>query len=231
MNEETFEEYINNIYGRTYTGNSQFPSPFNPGSFFSYHIVKIEFFHQGQRITQIVPLTDEDIARISDRTSRHTASERESFRKRWEAEDKAEYERNRPRFNPNASAYGQESFFPDREQQRHEQERLRKEREEKIRQARAKAERDRSRQEESRRIWENLNEEFARLKEQADRLGGPSIQQARRIRLATIAGVEWPTEIEDKKLLRRAQRKAHPDTGGSHELWLEVDKLRVSMGL
>lgn len=51
-------------------------------------------------------------------------------------------------------------------------------------------------------------------------------------RLCEIAGVE-PLDAGDmdkKKLLRRAQRKAHPDSGGSHELWLEVESLQRRLG-
>jgi hypothetical protein len=217
-----FENFIrdqfDNGYGPNRRGNT-------------YRMVKIELFDErGRRITQYVPLTDDDLINIGRRILGHTPSQRESYRKRWEAMDREEQRRYRPTFDP----YWFESEKARTAQQ--EQERLRKEREEKVREAqaraRAKAERDRQQEnEDARRVWEKLNEEFARLKEQADRMGGPSTRQARRIRLAKIAGVEWPTEIEDKKLLRRAQRNAHPDTGGSHELWLEVDKIRVSMGL
>lgn len=59
----------------------------------------------------------------------------------------------------------------------------------------------------------------------------PPRTQTRREQLAKLAGVEWPTDITDQKLLRMAQRKCHPDTGGSHEQWIELDKLKRLMGL
>jgi len=49
------------------------------------------------------------------------------------------------------------------------------------------------------------------------------------IRLMEIAD-EKSREVPLKRLIMRAQRRAHPDTGGSHELWIEVEQLvkRVS---
>lgn len=51
-----------------------------------------------------------------------------------------------------------------------------------------------------------------------------------RIALMLIIGVDTWTE-GDLKLVRRAQRKAHPDTGGNHELWLSVRKLAETLGI
>lgn len=49
-----------------------------------------------------------------------------------------------------------------------------------------------------------------------------------RMRLAELAGVEWPTEIETQKLWKRAQRRCHPDVeGGSHELWIELEQIAI----
>lgn len=52
-------------------------------------------------------------------------------------------------------------------------------------------------------------------------------------RLADLAGVEWETaeSMDLKKLLRKAQHKCHPDTGGSHEQWLSLQKLKEEMKL
>lgn len=44
-------------------------------------------------------------------------------------------------------------------------------------------------------------------------------------RLCELAKVDYPSELGDKRLLRRAQRECHPDSGGSHELWVELDEL------
>lgn len=57
--------------------------------------------------------------------------------------------------------------------------------------------------------------------------------KSKKEQLADMAGVEWSTaELMDlKKLLRRAQRVCHPDHGGTHEKWLDLQKLQQSMGL
>ena len=39
--------------------------------------------------------------------------------------------------------------------------------------------------------------------------------------------IQAATELPLKKLWLRAQRKCHPDTGGSHEKWLELEKLEA----
>jgi hypothetical protein len=51
--------------------------------------------------------------------------------------------------------------------------------------------------------------------------------------MADMAGVPWmeAKDMDPKKLLRKAQRKCHPDTGGSKEAWLELEKLQAEMGL
>jgi hypothetical protein len=51
--------------------------------------------------------------------------------------------------------------------------------------------------------------------------------------LAEMAVVEWAVAelMDDMKLLRRAQRKCHPDTGGSHEKWVKLEKIQREMGL
>lgn len=54
-----------------------------------------------------------------------------------------------------------------------------------------------------------------------------------REQLADLAGVEHEEtrDWEIKKLLKRAQRNCHPDTGGSHEKWIELEKLTEKMGI
>lgn len=51
-----------------------------------------------------------------------------------------------------------------------------------------------------------------------------------RIELMLLLGLDTWTD-GDLKLVRRAQRKAHPDTGGSHELWLRVMKHAETLGI
>lgn len=49
-------------------------------------------------------------------------------------------------------------------------------------------------------------------------------------RLCAMAGVPFNTpRSEQAKVIRKAQRKCHPDTGGSHEKWIELDKLIGSL--
>jgi hypothetical protein len=57
--------------------------------------------------------------------------------------------------------------------------------------------------------------------------------QTQKMKLAELAGVDWAVaELMDlKKLLRRAQAKCHPDTGGSHEQWLKLQALQEEMRL
>lgn len=54
-------------------------------------------------------------------------------------------------------------------------------------------------------------------------------------RLYQLAGVDKPadtTQVPDlDKLLRKAKRKCHPDTGGNNELWLELEKIAKELGL
>lgn len=50
-----------------------------------------------------------------------------------------------------------------------------------------------------------------------------------RIRLREIAEVT-DVMLEDKKLIARAKRKAHPDSGGSHDLFIEVTELVSYLG-
>ncbi|AVR56892.1 hypothetical protein PBI_TRISCUIT_19 [Microbacterium phage Triscuit] len=52
-------------------------------------------------------------------------------------------------------------------------------------------------------------------------------------KLADMAEVAWETaqDMDTKKLLKMAQRKCHPDTGGSHEKWIKLDELKRGMGL
>lgn len=45
--------------------------------------------------------------------------------------------------------------------------------------------------------------------------------------LCELAGVPVKTELTQKQLYRRAMRKCHPDTGGNHDLWLRLDKLKA----
>lgn len=45
-------------------------------------------------------------------------------------------------------------------------------------------------------------------------------------RLCELARVEYPSELQLKSLVRRAQRYCHPDSEGSHALWLELDELK-----
>jgi hypothetical protein len=63
--------------------------------------------------------------------------------------------------------------------------------------------------------------------------GGKTSTNTRKAKLAEMAGIDWAVAqlMEDKALLKKAQRKCHPDTGGSHEKWIELDKLRQEMGL
>lgn len=51
--------------------------------------------------------------------------------------------------------------------------------------------------------------------------------------LADMAGVDWgeAKTMDNKKLLRRAQRKCHPDHGGTHQQWLDLQKLQNRMGI
>ena len=60
----------------------------------------------------------------------------------------------------------------------------------------------------------------------------PSVK-SKKEQLADMAQLEWETArtMDLKKLLRRAQRVCHPDHGGSHEKWLDLQKLQQSMGL
>ncbi|MEG2887260.1 MAG: hypothetical protein RR853_09055 [Aurantimicrobium sp.] len=48
-----------------------------------------------------------------------------------------------------------------------------------------------------------------------------------------MAEIAWEVaELMDSKvLLKKAQRKCHPDTGGSHDKWVALDKLRREMGI
>lgn len=47
------------------------------------------------------------------------------------------------------------------------------------------------------------------------------------IELIKLAGVETEeaAKLTVKQLYRKAQRRCHPDTGGSHDLWLKLEKL------
>lgn len=62
---------------------------------------------------------------------------------------------------------------------------------------------------------------------------GPGIAQAR-VRLHEIGyhrPCDTPCTVPDEVLLRRARREAHPDRGGSPELWHEVALLAAVIGL
>jgi hypothetical protein len=61
----------------------------------------------------------------------------------------------------------------------------------------------------------------------------PPPQKSDKEKLADLAGVEWETakNIDTKALLRKAMRNCHPDTGGSHEKWIELEKLKSKMKL
>lgn len=46
------------------------------------------------------------------------------------------------------------------------------------------------------------------------------------VSLCLIAGVDETTPRSDKaKVIRKAQRKCHPDTGGSHDKWIELENI------
>lgn len=62
------------------------------------------------------------------------------------------------------------------------------------------------------------------------RFSGPSAEDPM-IELRKLAGVEPGTTHSTQKLLRLAMRRCHPDTGGSHEAWLKLDKLRKKIKL
>ena len=51
-------------------------------------------------------------------------------------------------------------------------------------------------------------------------------------KLADLAEIAWEVAklMDMRKLLRKAQVKCHPDTGGSHEKWIELENLLRSMG-
>lgn len=50
------------------------------------------------------------------------------------------------------------------------------------------------------------------------------------VRLCTIAGVEETTPRSEKaKIIRKAQRKCHPDTGGSHDEWIMLEDILKSV--
>jgi hypothetical protein len=53
-----------------------------------------------------------------------------------------------------------------------------------------------------------------------------------RMRLAELAGISWPTDIQNPNLYKRAQRKCHPDIeGGSHDLWIELEDIARQLRL
>jgi len=85
--------------------------------------------------------------------------------------------------------------------------------------------RDRSRQ---------IREEEAR--QQQARFGqyraaNPRPQSSIEQELCQLAGVEYPTHLTQKQLFRKAQRRCHPDTGGSHELFVQLDKLKIYLDI
>lgn len=54
-----------------------------------------------------------------------------------------------------------------------------------------------------------------------------------KVKLAKLAGVEWDDadNMKLEVLKKKAMRKCHPDTGGSHEKWLELTNLLKVMGI
>ena len=51
------------------------------------------------------------------------------------------------------------------------------------------------------------------------------------VKLFEIAGVEYSVDYDQQKLLRRAKAKCHPDTEGSNEQWIELEKIARSLNL
>ena len=46
------------------------------------------------------------------------------------------------------------------------------------------------------------------------------------VRLCTVAGVDETTPRSEKaRIIRKAQRKCHPDTGGSHDEWVKLEDI------
>jgi hypothetical protein len=50
-------------------------------------------------------------------------------------------------------------------------------------------------------------------------------------RLGELAQVPVPEFADLKALYRKAMRKCHPDTGGSHELWVELEEIAAQLDL
>lgn len=50
-------------------------------------------------------------------------------------------------------------------------------------------------------------------------------------KLHTLAGLAYPSQLDEKRVYRRAMRKCHPDSGGSHQKWIELEKIKVALGI
>lgn len=200
--------------------------------------VQIDFIYGGIRVTQVIPMQFTELEPLATRLEQMPKRQRDEIKKQFDRDMADWRRRNEPRYT------GTQFNFDPEEQERRRREKVRAENAERLRrmEEQARQEQERRRQERARQkaeqearnmrdAWEKLNEEFKRTSEN---FGGftsasnsqPSGGRRTRARLAEIAGITDWSQFEDRVLLRRAQRKAHPDTGGTHELWLEVDEIR-----
>lgn len=96
-----------------------------------------------------------------------------------------------------------------------------------VEQDQAAERRRRAREAENQQAWEHLRRSFEEVKARMDdaRSSMNGLRGWDRIvQLAEVTEEEKVT-LTKKQIWNRARRKCHPDTGGSHELWLELIKL------
>ena len=82
-----------------------------------------------------------------------------------------------------------------------------------------------------REIFENLFGDFLRGDHSPAGSSSMGVPRPNLVKLFEMAGVEYSVDYDQQKLLRRAKSKCHPDTGGSSEQWIELEKIARSLNL